>query len=90
MDNAELMQCLLDLAQSAQLEVRIVAGAEGGEAPPASAVCRVRGELWVVLSKHDPADVQLRVLAEALRGHATELIQDSYLPPAVRALLEAD
>jgi hypothetical protein len=51
-------------------------------------VCRVRGELWVVLSSSDPAEVQLRVLAEALRGHAADLIEDSYLPPAVRALLE--
>ena len=88
MEHAELMQCLLELAASAELEVRIVDAEAGADTPPASAVCRVRGELWVVLSSSDPVEVQLRVLAEALRGHAPDLIEDSYLPPAVRALLE--
>lgn len=88
MEAAELMQALMDLAGQAELEVRVVGRAEAGEPPPASAVCRVRGQLWVVLSASDPTDLQLEVLARALRESAAELIDDSYLPPAVRALLD--
>jgi hypothetical protein len=88
MEAAELMRALMDLADQAQLEVRVVGRAEAGESPPGSAVCKVRGKLWVVLSANDPSDVQLEVLARALRENAAELVEGSYLPPAVRALLE--
>ena len=88
MEAAQLMQALMELAGEAGLEVRVVGRSEAGEAPPASAVCKVRGELWVVLSSNDPTDVQLEVLARALRENAGELIEASYLPPAVRTLLE--
>jgi len=83
------MQALMDLAGAVGLEVRVVGRGEAGDSPPASAVCKVRGELWVVLSSNDPTDVQLEVLARALRENAAELIEDSYLPPAVRSLLES-
>ena len=90
MEPAELMQALMDLATRAELEVRVVGRAEAGESPPASAVCKVRGKLWVVLSANDPTDVQLEVLARAVRENAAEIVGASYLPPAVRALLGAD
>lgn len=83
------MEALLDLAEKTGLEVRIV-GSEAGESPPASAVCKVRGELWVVLARSDPSDVQIEVLARALKSQAAELIEDSCLPPAVRRLLDPD
>ncbi len=89
MENAELMQALLDLCGEAGLDVRLV-GASGladGEPAPGSALCRVRGKLWIVLSRSDPVDVQLRVLASALRDHAGELLESRYLPPALRELL---
>jgi hypothetical protein len=90
MENSELMQALLDLCGEAGLDVRLVGGASGppeGEAPPGSAVCRVQGKLWIVLSRGDPVELQLRVLATALREHAGELLESRYLPPALRELL---
>jgi hypothetical protein len=85
MTQAEIMEALLDLAREASLEVKLVGGlGEGLEGPATSAVCRVKGRTWVVLSRTDPADAQLRVLADALRTFAPELIENRYLPPAVR------
>ena len=93
MQPAELMQAFVDLANEAGLEVRLAGAGPGGdfELPTASGVCQVRGATWIVLSQSDSVDVQLDVLADALRTHAKALIEERYLPPAVRArLFEAD
>ena len=65
------MEALLGLARDAGLEVRIVHANRGSdvEIPPASGTCRVRGEVWVVLSTSDPMEVRLEVLADALRHY---------------------
>jgi hypothetical protein len=86
------MTALLDLARDAELEVRRVApsAVEADEPAPASAVCRVRGRVWVVLSSADPVAIQLGVLGAALRDHASELVASRYVAPAVRAFLEPD
>ncbi len=81
------MEVLLDLARDAKLEVRSI-HPRADEIPSSSAVCRVRDAFWVILSSADPVAIQLQVLATALREHASDLIEDRYLPPAVRALLE--
>jgi len=89
MTASEIVQELLALAAEANLEVRVV-GRQGrveGEPPPTSAVCRVRGAVWVVLSAVDPVEVQLDVLAKALRANAGHLLETRYLPPAVRQRL---
>ena len=83
-DSPELLARLVELAREAGLEIRSVASAEGA---PASSSCRVHGALWVVLSGADSLDVQIDVLAEALRAHAGARLEDRYLPPAVRARL---
>lgn len=90
MEPSEILETLLDLARDAGLEVRAV-GASGlapGESPPGSAVCRVKGDVWVMLSDADPVAIQLQVLADALRAHAPDHIENRHLPPAVRSLLE--
>lgn len=90
MQPADLMQALIDLADEVGLEVRVVRIRPGGDEPPVeSAVCRVNGRMWVVLSDGDPVDAQLATIAGALRQHCGETLEDRYLPPAVRALLEA-
>lgn len=90
MQPADLMQALLDLADETGLEVRTARTRAGGDDPPvSSAVCRVKGRIWVVLAQGDPVDVQLGVLARALERHCGETLNDRYLPPAVRALLDA-
>ena len=89
MEASEIMDAFLALAEEAKLEVRVVGrqGCVDGETPPASAVCRVRGAVWVVLSAADPVEVQLDVMADALRAHAAELLETRYLSPAVRRRL---
>jgi hypothetical protein len=51
-------------------------------------VCRLRGELQVVLIDTDPLAERLAVLAGALRDQAPDLLESRYVPPAVRAWLE--
>lgn len=88
MDEASLLDQLADLARDSGIDVRVLARTPGPDLAPASAVCRVRGQVWVVLSEADrPAD-RIRVLGQALREHAGAALADRYLPPAIRALLE--
>jgi hypothetical protein len=86
----DILEVLLELAAEAGMRVK-VAGREarGAEAMPlASGVCRVRGELWVVLASSEPVSAQIRTLGAALRAHAAPLLEARHLPPAVRAALE--
>jgi FAD/FMN-containing dehydrogenase len=87
----QLLAALLELARDTGLCVRALGGGSGGDAaPPASSgVCRVRGELWVLLADSDPAARRVDVLAGALCDHAPDLLERHYLPPAVRECLEA-
>ena len=90
MEPSEIMTALLDLARDAGLEVRQAdaAHADAGLPSLASALCRVHGRVWVVLSSADPVAIQLRVLGAALHDHASELVEARYLAPAVRAWIE--
>jgi hypothetical protein len=53
----------------------------------ASGVCRVRGELWVVLSGSDPPEARAAVLAGALRAQRGDWLESRYLAPALREWL---
>lgn len=89
MQTAELMKSLLDLAAEVGLEVRVVRPGLGeGDAPVSSGLVRVKGRVWVVLSRSDPADAQIAVLARALVAEAGEALEARWLPPAVRSALE--
>jgi hypothetical protein len=84
----ELLAELLSLASAAGIVVRpLPAAVSDAETPAASGVCRVRGALWVLLSRSDPVEAQIAVLARALREHAGASLEERWLPPAVRALL---
>ncbi len=89
MTNPELLQALVELAQVTELEVRTLEPTRAAqlELGVASAACRVRGEVWVVLSATDPLDLRIDVLAEALKTHRTDWLEQHWLPPAVRARL---
>ena len=91
MEPAQLLAALLELARDVGLRVRALGGGWGADAalPAASGVCRVRGELWVLLADSDPVARRLDVLASALCNHAPDLMERHYLPPAVRECLEA-
>lgn len=91
MDEAGLLEALLTLALDEGLEVRRSSRRPlEGEPPLASNACRLRGDLWVILSSADPLGIQIDVLAEALRSHAGERLGARYLAPAVRACLAGD
>jgi len=81
----ELMQLLLDLAREVELPVRLVAPADS---EVASALCRVHGRTWVVLSRADPVNAQIDVLARGLKTCAGSALEDRYLPPAVRERID--
>jgi len=90
MEAAETLQALLELADAAGLEVRSVGlyAQPAGEPAPTSAVCRVRDALWVVLSAADPPVRQIEVLAQALRDHRGEWLEDRWISPMLRDLLQ--
>ena len=92
MEPSAILDVLLDLAREAGFQVRPVGrgGLEPGESQPGSAVVKLKGDVWVMLSSVDPVAIQLDVLAGALRDHAEELIESRHLPPAVRSVLESD
>jgi hypothetical protein len=83
-ERRELLELVLDLARDAGIEIRNEPGSAGVQ----SGVCRLRGSVWLVLSATDPLEEHLAVAAAALREHAGPLLEERYLPPAVRELLE--
>lgn len=90
MQESEILEVLLELANEAGMRVKVAGRDAGGDSlPVSSGVCRVRGELWVVLANVEPPSAQIRVLAAAIRKHAPALVEERHLPPAVRAWLEA-
>lgn len=78
-----VLAALVALAEETGLAVR-AADPAGGEGPLGSALCRVRGELWVVLVPADPVEHRIRVLAAALRKHAGAALEQRWLAPALR------
>ncbi len=90
MDETQIFEALLELAAEAGMKVRLGGrGKLGEDLPPvASGVCRVRGELWVVLAASDSVPVQITTLAQALREHAAEFVESRHVAPAVRAFLD--
>ena len=88
METSEILDRLVELAREAGIDVRVLSRG-GSDTSPESAVCRVRGEVWVVLAEADLPAQRVAVLVRALREHAGPELQDRYLPPALRSLLDA-
>lgn len=86
----EMLDELVGLAGEAGLDVRVLTGRGDVDAgiPTRSGVCRVRGDLWVVLAAADSLEDRIAVVCGALREHAASFLEDRYLPPAVRERLE--
>jgi hypothetical protein len=89
---AELLRRLVELAEATGLRVRSIRGAPGaeGEPPAASAVCRVRGETWIVLAGTDSLEERIAVVAAALRRYAGEELAHRYLAPALRDRIRSE
>ena len=88
MELSELMERLTALAGEAGLKVREVRA--DAEPPTASGVCRLRGEIWVLLVAADGLERRVDVLAGALKTHAGAILEGRYLPPAVRERLSRE
>ena len=92
MEAVEILESLLGLAEEVGLEVRILRGQNNAEPEfsPTSACCRVKGNVWVVLSPNDPVDLHIEVLAAGLKSQAGAVLESRYLPPAVRKALDGE
>lgn len=81
----EMLHALLALA--AEAGIRVSSGRDA--VPPVEGgLCRVHGELWLVLVPSDPIEHQLDLAVSAIRTHAPTLLEDRWLPPALRGRLE--
>ena len=85
----QIQEELLALADLAGFTVRRSSGKLGRDAdlPIASGACRVRETIWVILSDAESLEERSDVLVLALTTYANSLLEDRYLPPAVRARL---
>ena len=90
MDSRDLLEALLVLADSAELEVRILTAAAAASdfSPMGSAACRVGTRIWVVLSPDDPSAHQSEVLGEALSRYRSEFLEGRFMAPALRELID--
>jgi hypothetical protein len=87
---AEMLDCLLDLAREAGIALRPLSarGAAEGDLPVRSGVCRVRGQLLVMLAASDSVEDRIDVLLHALRSAGPAVLEGRWIPPAVRERLE--
>ncbi len=91
MNARDVLSEMAELAHGAGFEMRRIPVRERGfgDAPARSGVCQVKGAVWVVLADSDSVEDRIGVLAQALTAHASAWIESRYVPPAVRARLEA-
>jgi hypothetical protein len=82
-----MLDLLVGLAEEAGIAVRIARGGES-ELPPRSGVCRVRGRLLLVVCAAEPMEARIESVAAALREHGGGLLEERFLPPAVRERLD--
>ena len=90
MEHESLLEALLELADRAQLEVRVLSAASASLefSPTGSAACRVGDRIWVVLAPDDPAFHQAEVLAGALGRYRADFLEKNYIAPGVREFVE--
>lgn len=82
------LRSLVELADLAGLTIRPIPAGKGSEdVALQSGICRVKGDVWVVLAGGDPLEDQISVLAEALRTHRAEFLEGQFLPPQLRERL---
>jgi hypothetical protein len=87
----DLLEALLELANRAELEVRVLSRTGSGAEfqPTESAACRVGVRIWVVLAPDDPPARQAEVLAGTLARYRRDFLEESYVAPAVRSFIDS-
>ncbi len=90
MEPAALLEMLVELAGESGLAVRRLSRrpAFEGLSESSSGICRLRGEVHVMLADSDPLPDRIRVLARALREARAGDLEGRFLPPAVRECLD--
>ena len=82
-----MLELLVGLAEEAGIAVRVARTGES-ELPPRSGICRVRGRLLLVVSAAEPVEARIEAVVAALREHGGGLLEERFLPPAVRERLD--
>lgn len=91
MRDEDRLALLLELAQRATLEVRVLsrrAAAEEG-APRGSTAGRLGSKVWVLLVPDEPPAHQAAALAQALGRYRAEFLETCFVAPALRAFIDA-
>jgi len=88
-DEVDILEALFELAGEAGFEIRAGGRLSPDDPPLESGVCRLRGQLYMVLSANESVSMQIEALGSALREHASELLDQRHLPPAIRSVLES-
>lgn len=91
MRDADRLARLLELADQAGLEIRVLsarAAAEEG-APSQSRSGRLGERIWVLLVPDEPPAHQAAVLAQALGRYRADFLETCFVPPALREFIEA-
>jgi hypothetical protein len=90
MEPGALLEALLELADRADLEVRVLSalGSTSEFRPTESAACRVGERIWVVLAPNDPPMHQAKVLSRALGRFRADFLEDTFVAPGVREFLD--
>jgi hypothetical protein len=90
MESPELLDAFLALAREAELEVRLLPKRSGEvEVPARSGACRLRGRWLVLLAPGDSVEDRIDAVVKGLRGLDPEALEGRWIPPALRARLEA-
>ncbi len=90
MEARDLLEILLELADGAGLEVRVLSNSASSAdySPTESAACRVGTRIWVVLSPDDPVLHQAEVLAGALSRFRRDFLEARFIAPAARDFID--
>lgn len=88
MDEADILEALFELARDEGFEIRAAGRLAPDDPPLLSGVCRLRGQLYIVLSANESVPMQIEAMASALRENAAESLQNRHLPPAIRVLID--
>lgn len=89
MDEYGQLRALLDLAESLGIEVRRVPPALGGEAGGrggGGSLVKLHGREILFIDPNSPVAERIAVAAGALTGRSE--LEDTYLPPEIRQLIE--
>jgi hypothetical protein len=92
-DDYEQLRYLLDLAESAGIDIRRAPAGVAGDGPgggehPGGALVKLKGKEILFLDPAASVADRIAVAAAALAGRAD--LQDRYLPPQIRDLLDSD